>query len=84
MTWLIVCRAVQGLGAKGVNRLAIIIISDIVPLKEYVSIQASFETNMLCSRGPYGGCIGAISGVAAYELCFSCAYYQRHTFFPVL
>ena len=34
MTWLIVCRALQGIGGGGVIQLSIITISDIVPLKE--------------------------------------------------
>lgn len=36
MTWLIVCRAFQGIGGGGVMQLSVITISDIVPLKEYV------------------------------------------------
>lgn len=35
MTWLIVCRALQGVGGGGIMQLSIIVISDIVPLKEY-------------------------------------------------
>jgi hypothetical protein len=35
MTWLIVCRAFQGIGGGGVMQLSMITISDIVPLKEY-------------------------------------------------
>ncbi|OJA20399.1 hypothetical protein AZE42_05364 [Rhizopogon vesiculosus] len=50
MTWLIVCRAVQGLGGAGVIQLAIVIMSDILPLKD---------------RGTYGGCLGAVFGVAS-------------------
>lgn len=34
MTWLIVARAIQGIGGGGVLQLVIITISDIVPLKE--------------------------------------------------
>lgn len=36
MTWLIVCRAVQGIGGGGIIQLVVITISDIVPLKECV------------------------------------------------
>lgn len=36
MTWLIVCRAFQGIGGGGLMQLSMITISDIVPLKEYV------------------------------------------------
>lgn len=35
MTWLIACRAIQGVGGGGIMQLSIIVISDIVPLKEY-------------------------------------------------
>ena len=35
MTWLIGCRALQGIGGGGLIQLSMIIISDIVPLKEY-------------------------------------------------
>ncbi|OAX38723.1 MFS amino acid permease [Rhizopogon vinicolor AM-OR11-026] len=61
MTWLIVCRAVQGLGGAGVMQLAMVIMSDIVPLND---------------RGTYGGCLGAVFGVARYELCFTGGFYQ--------
>ncbi|KAF8550440.1 MFS general substrate transporter [Imleria badia] len=50
MTWLIVCRAVQGIGGGGIIQLVVITISDIVPLKD---------------RGRYGGLIGATYGVAS-------------------
>jgi MFS family permease len=36
MTWLIVCRAIQGIGGGGTIQLVVIIVSDIVPLKECV------------------------------------------------
>lgn len=36
MIWLIVCRAVQGIGGGGIIQLVVITISDIVPLKECV------------------------------------------------
>ncbi|KAN0076836.1 Major facilitator superfamily domain containing protein [Tylopilus felleus] len=50
MTWLIVCRAIQGIGGGGIIQLVMITISDIVPLKD---------------RGRYGGLIGATYGVAS-------------------
>jgi len=36
MTWLIVSRAIQGVGGGGIMQLVVITISDIVPLKECV------------------------------------------------
>ncbi|KIK90429.1 hypothetical protein PAXRUDRAFT_681387 [Paxillus rubicundulus Ve08.2h10] len=50
MNWLIVCRAVQGIGGGGILQLAIITISDIVPLQD---------------RGWYSGTIGATFGIAS-------------------
>ncbi|KAK4700554.1 hypothetical protein P7C70_g5692, partial [Phenoliferia sp. Uapishka_3] len=50
MTWLCVCRGIQGIGGGGILQLTNIVISDIVPLAK---------------RGKYGGGIGATWGVAA-------------------
>jgi len=50
MTWLIVCRAVQGIGGGGIIQLVMITVSDIVPLKD---------------RGRYGGALGATYGIAS-------------------
>ncbi|KAN0076816.1 Major facilitator superfamily domain containing protein [Tylopilus felleus] len=50
MTWLIGCRALQGIGGGGLTQLSLITISDIVPLKD---------------RGRYGGLLGATYGIAS-------------------
>lgn len=36
MVWLVVCRAIQGIGGGGIIQMVQIVISDIVPLEEYV------------------------------------------------
>ncbi|TFK59104.1 MFS general substrate transporter [Pluteus cervinus] len=50
MTWLIVCRAVQGIGGGAIMQLVNITISDIVPLQK---------------RAGYGGLLGATWGIAS-------------------
>ncbi|KAI8980783.1 MFS general substrate transporter [Trametes punicea] len=50
MTWLIVCRTIQGIGGGAIYQLVQIVIADIVPLQD---------------RGKYGGYIGAAWGIAS-------------------
>ncbi|CDO78114.1 hypothetical protein BN946_scf184611.g6 [Trametes cinnabarina] len=50
MTWLIVCRTIQGIGGGALYQLVQIVIADIVPLQD---------------RGKYGGYIGAAWGIAS-------------------
>ncbi|KAN0112081.1 MFS amino acid permease [Russula decolorans] len=50
LTWLIICRAIQGIGGGGLMQIVQIIISDIVSLQD---------------RGKYGGLVGATWGIAS-------------------
>ncbi|KAI0293081.1 major facilitator superfamily domain-containing protein [Russula brevipes] len=50
LTWLIICRAIQGIGGGGLIQLVQIVISDIVSLQD---------------RGKYGGLVGATWGIAS-------------------
>ncbi|KAL4068097.1 MFS general substrate transporter [Scleroderma citrinum] len=50
MNWLIISRAIQGIGGGGIMQLVVITIADIVPLKD---------------QGRYGGSIGAAYAIAS-------------------
>ncbi|KAG9318904.1 MFS amino acid permease [Chiua virens] len=74
MTWLIVCRAVQGIGGGGIIQLVVITISDIVPLKECVQVDWISKTLILLimsrSRGRYAGLVGTTYGIARLGLSY--------------
>ncbi|KAF7341255.1 Membrane transporter [Mycena venus] len=50
MTWLILARALQGIGGAGIQQMVMIVIGDIVPLEQ---------------RGKYGSSLGAMWGIAS-------------------
>ncbi|KAI0788876.1 MFS general substrate transporter [Abortiporus biennis] len=50
MTWLIIARAIQGMGGGGIVQMVNIVIGDIVPLSE---------------RGKFGGYVGSLWGIAS-------------------
>ena len=56
MNWLIVCRAVQGIGGGGIIQLVVITVSDIVPLKECVieSLSSPLSLMVIQSRSVCG------------------------------
>ena len=47
MNWLIVWRAVQGIGGGGIIQLVVITVSDIVPLKECVIESLSYPISLM-------------------------------------
>ena len=47
MVWLVVCRAVQGIGGGGIIQMVQITISDIVSLQEYVSIHSDRDVVLI-------------------------------------
>ncbi|KIJ16698.1 hypothetical protein PAXINDRAFT_112681 [Paxillus involutus ATCC 200175] len=62
MDWLVVCRAVQGIGGGGIIQLVFITISDIVPLQD---------------QGRYSGAVGATYGFARQVQSFVLAFAEH-------
>ena len=68
MVWLVVCRAVQGIGGGGIIQMVQITISDIVSLQEYAPIHSGCdvvliqchlaEVSMAASLAPLGELLG--------------------------
>ncbi|KAN0140986.1 MFS general substrate transporter [Lactarius tabidus] len=70
LTWLIICRSVQGIGAGGLNQLVLITISDIVSLQDrgkYAGL-GSVMWGSASVVGPLLG--GALSDHASWRWCF--------------
>ncbi len=65
MTWLIVCRAIQGVGGGAIYQLVQIVIADIVPLQECVTLFFLFTLSLSFTRFRYEV---AASMVATSEL----------------
>ncbi|KAJ7641849.1 MFS general substrate transporter [Roridomyces roridus] len=70
MTWLIVARAVQGIGAGGVQQLVQIVIGDIVPLEKRGSFSslAGATWGIASVVGPVVG--GTLAGKGQWRWCF--------------
>jgi MFS family permease len=51
LTWLIVCRAIQGIGGGGLIQLVVIVLSDIVSLQEYA--WSSHRRAVFCLTYPF-------------------------------
>ncbi|MFH5184195.1 MFS transporter [Paenibacillus sp. TAB 01] len=57
MTWLLIGRGIQGIGAGGLMPLALVIIGETYPLEQRAKIQSLFGPLMILPQllGPYGG-----------------------------
>lgn len=74
MTWLVVARAVQGMGGGGIIQLVQITISDIVSLQEYVSFvySAFFRSHLFSAGGASTEAISAQHGALLGPLFTVC------------
>ncbi len=74
MTWLVVARAVQGMGGGGIIQLVQITISDIVSLQEYVFpvYSASLRSHLFSIGGASTEAISAPHGVSLGRLFTVC------------
>ena len=66
MTWLIIARAIQGIGGGGIFQMVNITIGDIVPLQKCVLCYfGRISLLTVFRRATFGGYAGALWGIAS-------------------